>query len=68
VIGGILQKVTTGAPLSAGEQRAWNMHMQPRSRGGGGGGALPVVSSPDQARKLPAGTKFKTPDGRVLTR
>ncbi len=72
VIGGILQKVTTGAPLSAGEERAWNMHMQPRSRGGrgsgGDGGGMPVVSSPAAARKLPPGTKFKTPDGRVMTR
>lgn len=27
---------------------------------------LPVVSSPEQARALPPGTEFRTPDGRVL--
>lgn len=29
---------------------------------------LPLVSSPEDALKLPAGTKFRTPDGRVMER
>lgn len=29
---------------------------------------LPVISSPDQAAKLPSGTVFQTPDGRTLRR
>lgn len=28
---------------------------------------IPTVQTPDEARKLPKGTQFKTPDGRVLT-
>lgn len=69
----ILGKVARGENLTPGEQRAWSMYRQPRGGGGGGGGgrggsALPVVASPADARKLPPGTKFKTPDGRVLTR
>lgn len=39
------------------------------SRGSGGGSGrsngLPVVSSPAEAARLPSGTKFRTPDGRV---
>jgi hypothetical protein len=30
------------------------------------GGALPLVSSPEEARRLPKGTLFRTPDGRTL--
>lgn len=32
----------------------------------GGDGQLPVISDPAQARGLPKGTRFKTPDGRVM--
>ena len=28
---------------------------------------IPTVQTPDEARKLPRGTQFKTPDGRILT-
>lgn len=31
-----------------------------------GGGRLPVVKSPEEARKLPSGTMFQTPDGRTM--
>lgn len=31
-----------------------------------GGDGIPTVSSPEEARKLPKGSKFRTPDGRVL--
>ncbi len=43
----------------------------PAGRGGGratagqGGDGLPVVSSPAEASRLPKGTRFRTPDGRV---
>lgn len=32
----------------------------------GGDGQMPVISDPAQARSLPKGTRFKTPDGRVM--
>lgn len=36
---------------------------------GGGSNAAPIsVKSPDEARKLPPGTAFQTPDGRTFTR
>lgn len=28
--------------------------------------SLPVITTPEEARKLPSGTKFRAPDGRVL--
>lgn len=31
-------------------------------------GGIPVVSSPEEAAKLPPGTKFQTPDGRIKVR
>lgn len=31
-------------------------------------GDMPVVSSPEEAAKLPSGTQFKTPDGRIKVR
>lgn len=31
-------------------------------------GDIPVVSSPEEAAKLPSGTQFKTPDGRIKVR
>lgn len=37
-----------------------------RSGDGSGATSLPLVKSPDEARKLPKGTKFRTPDGRVM--
>lgn len=33
---------------------------------GGGQPDLPVVSSPEEAKRLPPGTAFRTPDGRTL--
>lgn len=36
-----------------------------RSQAGQGGESLPVVSSPAEASRLPKGTRFRTPDGRV---
>jgi hypothetical protein len=37
-------------------------------RRGHGGRAIPTVSTPEQARALPPGTTFRTPDGRVKVR
>ena len=37
-----------------------------RPRGDGGKAPLPVFKTPDEARKMPSGTKFRTPDGRVM--
>jgi hypothetical protein len=28
---------------------------------------LPLVSTPDEARKLPPGTRFRNPQGEILT-
>ncbi len=36
-----------------------------RAEAGQGGDGLPVVSSPAEAARLPKGTRFRTPDGRV---
>lgn len=36
-----------------------------RATGGGGADNLPVVSTPEEARRLPSGTRFRTPDGKV---
>jgi hypothetical protein len=40
-------------------------HPSPRR---GSGGALPVVKTPEEAMRLPPGTHFRTPDGRVKVR
>ena len=34
----------------------------------GAAGDIPTVSSPEEAMKLPPGTRFKTPDGRIKVR
>ena len=39
-------------------------YMRPRQIGGGQD--MPTISSPDEARRLPPGTQFRTPDGRVM--
>ncbi len=72
----ILSKVARGEPLTAAEQQAWSMYRPGRRGGGtggpaaaGGSGKAPVrVSSPEQARSLPKGTAFITPEGRVKIR
>lgn len=43
----------------------------PRTRGGAaptapGAGRIPTASSPEEARRLPPGSQFRTPDGRVM--
>jgi hypothetical protein len=30
------------------------------------GGDMPVIQNPADAQRLPPGTRFRTPDGRVL--
>lgn len=38
-----------------------------QQQAGGGSGDLPRVNTPDEARKLPPGSKFVMPDGRIGT-
>ncbi|MCW6529738.1 hypothetical protein NED98_05720 [Sphingomonas sp. MMSM20] len=81
VVAPILAKIRDGKPLSPSEQLAWNSYKSGRSHRGGlsmpnnppsmvpGTPQLPVtVATPEQARMLPKGTYFKTPDGQVKVR
>lgn len=68
VAGGIFGKMAAGESITPGEQAVLSQY---RSRGGrqSRGGMAPVrVSTPEEARKLPLGTLFQTPDGRVKQR
>jgi len=72
VIAPLLLKMARGGALTPAEQSAmaYAKGGSGRGRGGGGGGAsanagLPVVRSPAEARQLPKGSKFQTPDGSV---
>lgn len=49
-----------GAPDVSGSRR--------RYPDGGGGGQVVSVNSPEEAARLPRGTRFRTPDGRVIVR
>ena len=76
VIAPILAKVAAGQPLTPAEQSALNLYRtRPSTRGagamGGTAGApgdanLPVFRTPEEARGHPSGTRFRTPDGRVM--
>lgn len=73
VVAPILAKMAQGQPLSAGEQQALSTYQAGRGghRGGGGrsgGGSMPTVRTPAEARALPPGTRFRTPDGREMVR
>ncbi|WP_203309614.1 hypothetical protein [Sphingomonas beigongshangi] len=73
VVAPILAKIAQGKTLSPGEQQALTTYQAGRggrSRGGGGsfGAAVPTVKSPAEARALPPGTRFRTPDGREMVR
>ncbi|WP_310224581.1 hypothetical protein [Sphingobium xenophagum] len=67
----ILSKVAAGKPLTPGEQQVLSLYGRGARAGGaaagtgGGGGALPTVRTPAEAAKLPKGTRFRTPDGRI---
>ena len=72
VIAPLLLKMAQGGTLTPAEQSAmaYAKGGSGRGRGGGGGGVsastgLPVVRSPAEARQLPKGSKFQTPDGSV---
>lgn len=77
VVAPILAKIAQGQTLSPGEQNALSTYQAGRgghgrggrtAAGGGGGAVLPTVRTPAEARALPAGTRFKTPDGREMVR
>ncbi len=73
VVAPILAKMAQGQPLSAGEQQALATYQAGRGgrRGGGGssaGASMPTVRTPAEARALPPGTRFRTPDGREMVR
>jgi hypothetical protein len=71
VIAPLLLKMAQGGTLTPAEQSAmaYAKGGSGRGRGGGGGASasagLPVVRSPAEARQLPKGSKFQTPDGSV---
>lgn len=74
VIAPLLLKMAQGGTLTPAEQSAmaYAKGGSGRGRGGGGGGGgasanagLPVVRSPAEARQLPKGSRFQTPDGSV---
>lgn len=77
VIAPLLTKMARGQALTPGEQQALSTYQAGRgggrarggsSGGAGGGGAVPVVRTPAEARALPRGTRFRTPDGREMVR
>lgn len=45
-----------------------DLNPPPPRLGGGGRENLPTINTPDEAMKLPPGTKFRTPDGRIKVR
>lgn len=65
----ILAKVARGEKLTQGEERVISMYGRGARSGAGGagsgGGGLPTVRTPAEAAKLPKGTRFRTPDGRI---
>jgi hypothetical protein len=50
------------APMQTGPTAA------PQAAQGQPQAQIPTINTPDEARKLPPGTQFKTPDGRLLVR
>jgi hypothetical protein len=70
----ILAKLASGQALSPGEQQVISMYGRGnRSTGagsvaGGGAGAIPTVKTPADAARLAKGTRYRTPDGRVMVR
>lgn len=69
----ILAKVSRGETLTPGEQQAWSMYRPRRAAKGGqaqqGSADNPVpVTTRDEAMRLPAGTYFRNPQGKVMRR
>lgn len=60
----------SGAPQGASQfspqmqGNGYASHPNPNAPTNASGGNLPVVNSPEEARRLPSGTRFRTPDGR----
>ncbi|RYM14839.1 hypothetical protein [Sphingobium cupriresistens] len=65
----ILSKVASGKPLTAGEQQVLSLYGRGGRPGGtGGAGNIPTVKTPADAARLTKGTRYRTPDGRVMVR
>ena len=48
------------------EDSGWKDAETPIAAPGGASGAMPTISDPAEAARLPPGTQFRTPDGRTL--
>jgi hypothetical protein len=69
----ILAKLAAGQALTPGEQQVISMYGRGNRSGGAGGtaggaGSIPTVKTPADAAKLAKGTRYRTPDGRVMVR
>lgn len=69
----ILSKVATGKPLTPGEQQVLSLYGRGGRAGGVGGatggvGNIPTVKTPADAARLAKGTRYRTPDGRLMVR
>jgi hypothetical protein len=56
-----------GVPVTNPDGSKGIMFVRPGGMGAQSGGDLPRVSSPDEARRLPPGSQFIMPDGRIGT-
>lgn len=70
----ILAKLARGEKLTPGEQQVISLYGRGGRSGGksgssaGGMAGVPTVNSPAEAMKLPKGTRYRTPDGRMMVR
>lgn len=68
VVGGIMDKQARGQPLTPSEQLTLQQYRQHPKPSRESGGQAVRVGSPAEAQKLPAGTLYETPDGRIMRR
>ncbi|MDZ7895432.1 MAG: hypothetical protein U5M50_11035 [Sphingobium sp.] len=66
----IYGKIASGVPLTSGEQAALDRYRGGRGHGVSGGGQSGIVSArtPEEARRLPKGTVYRTAQGKVMVR
>ncbi|MEJ7926379.1 hypothetical protein WG908_06350 [Sphingobium sp. AN641] len=68
----ILAKMAAGQTLTPAEQKVMSFYGRGGRSGRGGTGAgtvgLPVMKTPGEANRLPKGTRYRTPDGKVMER